>query len=229
MISSAGTSLDGGDVVAKDVSCGTALRAKARRCVSRLVLCRCGRLQHKTSAQVIPYDNTRDQDVSLRQLYGQDDEPDNIKVTWVADQAESSISDLTAPSPDDRAEEGKIAALSPREASTTLPQTGGLAQLHAINKLDLTNLQPPEVEQHAANVGLLALHDNSLYGSAQEAIDALQHDKALLEEEISDLHRQLTWLQTHSSLQDNINQDLTAEVLHLREALAALSAHPATA
>ena len=53
--------------------------------------------------------------------------------------------------------------------------------------------------------------------------------QALLEEEISDLHRQLTWLQTHSTLQDSINQDLTAEVLHLREALAALSAHPATA
>ena len=52
---------------------------------------------------------------------------------------------VTAASPDDRAEGGKIAALPPREASTTLPQTGSLAQLHAINKLDLTNLQPPEV------------------------------------------------------------------------------------
>ena len=38
-------------------------------------------------------------------------------------------------------------------------------------------MQCLQVEQHAFNDGLSALHANSLYGSAQEAIDALQHDK----------------------------------------------------
>jgi len=48
----------------------------------------------------------------------------------------------------------------------------------------------------------------------------------VLHEEVAGLQRQLTWLQSHASLQDDINQDLMAEVLHLREALAALSALP---
>lgn len=42
------------------------------------------------------------------------------------------------------------------------------------------------------------------------------------------LQRQLTWLQSHASLQDNINKDLMQEVLHLREAVVALSAVPPT-
>jgi hypothetical protein len=48
----------------------------------------------------------------------------------------------------------------------------------------------------------------------------------LLQEEVAGLQRQLTWLQSHANLQDGVNQDLMAEVLHLREALAALSALP---
>ena len=38
-------------------------------------------------------------------------------------------------------------------------------------------MQCLQAKQHAADDGLSTLHDNSLYGSAQEAIDALQHDK----------------------------------------------------
>jgi len=48
----------------------------------------------------------------------------------------------------------------------------------------------------------------------------------VLQEEVAGLQRQLTWLQSHASLQDYVNQDLMAEVLHLREALAALSVLP---
>lgn len=50
--------------------------------------------------------------------------------------------------------------------------------------------------------------------------------QALLQAEAAGLQQQLTWLQSHASLQDNINQDLMAEVVHLRAALAALSAAP---
>jgi hypothetical protein len=48
----------------------------------------------------------------------------------------------------------------------------------------------------------------------------------MLQEEVAGFQQQLTWLQSHASLQDGVNQDLMAEVLHLREALAALSAFP---
>ena len=47
-----------------------------------------------------------------------------------------------------------------------------------------------------------------------------------LQGEVVTLQRQLTWLQSHASLQDNINKDLMQEVLHLREAVACLSAVP---
>lgn len=48
-----------------------------------------------------------------------------------------------------------------------------------------------------------------------------------LQGEVVTLQRQLTWLQSHASLQDNINKDLMQEVLHLREAVVLLSAAPA--
>ena len=47
-----------------------------------------------------------------------------------------------------------------------------------------------------------------------------------LQGEVVTLQQQLTWLQSHASLQDNINKDLMQEVLHLREAVACLSAVP---
>lgn len=50
--------------------------------------------------------------------------------------------------------------------------------------------------------------------------------QAVLQAEAAGLQQQLIWLQSHASLQDNINQDLMAEVLHLRGAMAALSAAP---
>ena len=47
-----------------------------------------------------------------------------------------------------------------------------------------------------------------------------------LQDEVAALQRQLTWLQAHASLQDNINKDLMQEVMHLRQAVASLSAVP---
>lgn len=47
-----------------------------------------------------------------------------------------------------------------------------------------------------------------------------------LQDKVAALQRQLTWLQSHASLQDNINKDLMEEVLHLRQAMASLSAVP---
>lgn len=52
------------------------------------------------------------------------------------------------------------------------------------------------------------------------------YTQGLLQEEVEGLQRQLTWLQSHASMQDKINQDLLQEVLHLRKAQAALSAVP---
>lgn len=52
------------------------------------------------------------------------------------------------------------------------------------------------------------------------------HMQEGLQDEVLTLQQQLTWLQSHASLQDNINKDLMQEVLHLREALASLSAVP---
>lgn len=49
-----------------------------------------------------------------------------------------------------------------------------------------------------------------------------------LQDEVVTLQRQLTWLQSHASLQDQINKDLMQEVLHLREAVALLSVTPLT-
>lgn len=49
-----------------------------------------------------------------------------------------------------------------------------------------------------------------------------------LQGEVVTLQRQLTWLQSHASLQDNINKDLMQEVLHLREAVVTLSVVPPT-
>ena len=52
------------------------------------------------------------------------------------------------------------------------------------------------------------------------------HLQECLQGEVVTLQRQLTWMQSHASLQDNINKDLMQEVLHLREAVVSLSAMP---
>ena len=51
--------------------------------------------------------------------------------------------------------------------------------------------------------------------------EALQH-------QVGALQRQLTWLQSHAQLQDQVNQDLLAEVMHLRDAFAAASVQSVT-
>ena len=47
-----------------------------------------------------------------------------------------------------------------------------------------------------------------------------------LQGEVAALQAQLTWLQSHASLQDNINKQLMQEILHLREAMGSLQAVP---
>lgn len=42
-----------------------------------------------------------------------------------------------------------------------------------------------------------------------------------LEHHVRALQQQLTWLQSHADLQDKVNQDLLAEVMHLHNAYAA--------
>ena len=42
-----------------------------------------------------------------------------------------------------------------------------------------------------------------------------------LQDHVGALQQQLTWLQSHADLQDKVNQDLLAEVMHLRNAYAA--------
>ncbi|KAA6420756.1 MAG: hypothetical protein FRX49_09333 [Trebouxia sp. A1-2] len=102
-------------------------------------------------------------------------------------------------------------------------QQGGLAKLHASN---LGNAVSPQDEQTADNLPAIEGKDEQRVAQLQEQVNVLQDDKGVLQEEVAGLQRQLTWLQSHASLQDGINQDMMAEVLHLREALAALSALP---
>lgn len=50
----------------------------------------------------------------------------------------------------------------------------------------------------------------------------------VLQLQVDGLQRKLTWLQSHASLQDKVNQDLMAEVAHLRGAYGLTSARPSS-
>ena len=112
---------------------------------------------------------------------------------------------VTAASPDDRAEEGRIAALPPREASTTLPQTGGLAQLHAINKLDLTNLQPSEVSVIAAPWHSDCTHLQTVHHKKNPVIPHCNHHTRLCPDALTFWPEQNISLSSTAGASDNSN------------------------
>lgn len=204
-------------------SCCPVLR-RVRNLVSCAFTCACLR-SDKTSCRVLPYDNTRDQNVSLRELYGQTYEQEGVLVTWVTGEASSETSSTLSHAGHCTSADGEEASgLS--FCSENYAQQGGLAKLHASNPGNTTPFQPSQDEQIADSLPATAGTDEQRDAQFQEQVNILQHDKGLLQEEVAGLQRQLTWLQSHASLQDGINQDLMAEVLHLRAALAALSALP---
>ncbi|KAL0019741.1 hypothetical protein WJX77_010545 [Trebouxia sp. C0004] len=108
--------------------------------------------------------------------------------------------------------------------SENFAQQGGLAKLHASNPGNAMFPQLSQDEQTSDSLPTIEGTDEQRVVQLWEQVNILQHDKGVLQEEVYGLQRQLTWLQSHASLQDNVNQDLMAEVLHFREALAALSA-----
>lgn len=205
---------------------------------SLLFCCRCIRSDN-TPRQVLPYDNTRDQDVSLRELYGETQD-DTVKVTWVTGDASSETSsNLEVPS--DAASEhfhDAEQSLVTRMQSKDYEQLGSLRELHAA--ADLAKHTPEKTpmalgstpgqtslqQQDPVHEGIGTLVQRQADADLQEQVNVLETEKEDLQDKVAALQRQLTWLQSHASLQDNINKDLMEEVLHLRQAMASLSAVP---
>ncbi|DBB15750.1 TPA: hypothetical protein ACH3X3_003955 [Trebouxia sp. C0006] len=154
----------------------------ALRCVRILLSgafsCACLRFD-KTSCRVLPYDNTRDQNVSLRELYGQTYEQEGVLVTWVTGEASSETSSTlnTTSHPDQRtsADEEEASVLS--FCSENYAQQGGLAQLHASNVGNTTSLQLSQDEQTADSLPATEGTDEQRDAQFQEQVNILQHDK----------------------------------------------------
>lgn len=228
---SARSSVDDNDTQ-ESSSCCLVLR-RIRHVVLCAFACACLR-SDKASPRVLPYDNTRDQNVSLRELYGQTHEQEGVLVTWVTGEASSetssTLSTLSHAGPS-TAINRRTAALQEEPSglsfcSQKYGQQGGLAKLHASNLGHAIIPQLSQDEQPADRIPATEGTEEQHVAQLWQQVNILQHDKGVLQEEAAGLHRQLTWLQSHASLQDGVNQDLMAEVLHLREALAALSALP---
>ncbi|KAL3131695.1 hypothetical protein ABBQ38_007987 [Trebouxia sp. C0009 RCD-2024] len=216
------------------------LAASLAHAASVIFCCRCYRSE-RVPRQVLPYDNTRDQDVSLRELYGQADEDDNIKVTWVTGSSETT-SEVLFPctSADEHLQDAQHSTMS-RMQSFDSNQPQVLQQLHALAEvansepdqtalscippLEQTNLKNHNTKSDQVDAAATA---KQVTANLQEQVCVLEEQKECLQGEVVTLQRQLTWLQSHASLQDQINKDLMQEVLHLREAVASLSVTPFT-